>query len=154
MSDADVVQTPLAAAAPTRVTVVSTTPAARSGARWFWWIAGLSLVNIVLAQSGSDTNFVIGLGITAVSDAIFSSAKAVGFTIDAIALGFFFLMGRLAQRGTLWPFFLGAAVYLLDALIYVMVKEWMPVAFHALALFFILNGAMSLRAALRSAGVR
>src|SRR5204862_7358124 len=106
------------------------------------------------AQPGSDTNFVIGLGITAVSDAIFSSAKAVGFTIDAIALGFFFLMGRLAQRGTLWPFFLGAAVYLLDALIYVMVKEWMPVAFHALALFFILNGAMSLRAALRSAGVR
>ncbi|HEY2928035.1 hypothetical protein [Piscinibacter sp.] len=153
MSDSTAVQAP-AVAAPTRLAVAEATPAAQSGARWFWWISGLSLVNIVLQQSGSDTNFVVGLGMTAVADAVFASAKAIGFTIDAMALGFFFLMGLYGRRGSLWPFLLGAAVYLGDALIYLYVNDIMSVAFHALALFFILKGAMSLREALRSAGVR
>jgi hypothetical protein len=38
--------------------------------------------------------------------------------------------------------------YALDALIYLNYKAWMPVAFHALAIFFIAKSAISLRAAL------
>ena len=122
-------------------------PAVRSAARWFWWIAGLSVVNIVMFQTGSDTNFVMGLGITAVSDVVFANSKAIGFVIDAVALGFFVLVGLKAQRGSLWAFYLGTAVYVLDALIYAYFQDWMPVAFHGLAIYFIAKGITALRSA-------
>jgi hypothetical protein len=124
-------------------------PLVQSAARWFWWIAGLSLVNIVMAQSGSETSFVMGLGITAVSDAIFEAQKAIGFVVDAVVLGFFFFLGLQAMRGKLWAFYLGITVYAFDALIYLFVQDWMPVAFHALAIFFISKGAVALIASHR-----
>jgi hypothetical protein len=117
----------------------------QSAARWFWWIAGLSVVNIVLFQSGSETNFVVGLGITALSDVVFAGNKPIGFVIDALAVGFFLWMGAQGSRGKLWAFYVGLAVYTLDALIYLSFKDWMPVAFHALAIFFIMKGVMALR---------
>jgi hypothetical protein len=134
---------------PTAGEVALASPAIRSAARWFWWIAGLSLVNVVLFQTGSKANFVLGLGVTALADAVFANSKPIGFVVDAIAIGFFLLMGSQAARGRLWAFYVGLAVYALDALIYVTVQEWMPVAFHALALFFIARGALSLRGALQ-----
>lgn len=39
-----------------------------SGAGWFYWIAGLSLLNSIIMLSGSDLYFVIGLGITQIID--------------------------------------------------------------------------------------
>jgi hypothetical protein len=120
-------------------------PMAQSGARWFWWIAGLSLVNTVLIHSGSDTSFVVGLGITLIADVIFANQQPIGFIIDAIVLGFFFLMGYYGIRGKAWAFYLGLFVYILDALIYVWAQDWMSVGFHALAIFFIVKGVMSLR---------
>lgn len=128
-------------------------PIVRSAARWFWWIAGLSLVNIALFHSGSDTNFVVGLGLTTVIDVVFADMRALGFVIDALLLGFFFAMGLFAQRGRMWAFFVGVVVYALDALIYVRVGDWMPVGFHALAIFFIVKGALALREALRDAAI-
>lgn len=127
-------------------------PVVRSAARWFWWIAGLSLVNIVMFQSGSNTSFVMGLGATAVSDAVFADSKMIGFALDAIVLGFFVFIGFKAQRANLWAFYVGTAAYTLDALIYAAFQDWMPVAFHGLAIFFIGRGILALREALRSAG--
>src|SRR4051794_33834386 len=36
----------------------------KSGADWFFWIAGLSLVNSFVALSGKGWGFILGLGIT------------------------------------------------------------------------------------------
>jgi len=36
----------------------------RSGASWFFWIAGLSVINAVILLAGGSWNFLIGLGIT------------------------------------------------------------------------------------------
>ena len=124
-------------------------PVVQSAARWFWWIAGLSLVNTIMAMSGSNTNFVMGLGFTAVSDALFAAHKGIGLVIDAVALGFFIFVGFQAKQGKLWAFYLGIAAYVLDALIYAIAQDWMPVAFHALAIYFIVKGVKSLRAASR-----
>ena len=87
------------------------------------------------------------------ADALFAGAKIIGFAVDALILGFFFLMGLHASRGKLWAFYVGAAVYVVDALIYVAFGDWMSVGFHAFALFFIVKGAMSLRASLQQLGV-
>ena len=122
-----------------------TDPTVQSAARWFWWIAGLSVVNSVLAHSGSDTNFVLGLGMTLVADAVFVHAPVLAIAIDAIAVGLFFAFGLFGQRGKAWAFYVGLVLYVLDALIYVRFEDWMPVAFHALAIYFIGKGVLALR---------
>ena len=127
------------------ITDSSAIPAAvQSAARWFWWIAGLSLVNTVMTQSGSDAHFVMGLGFTTVAEALLQTHKVIAFGIDAIALGVFFVLGQQAKAGRLWAFYAGIVLYALDALIYVMVQDWMSVGFHGLALFFLARGAIAL----------
>jgi len=126
---------------------MSVDPVVVAGARWFWWIAGLSLVNTVMMQSGTEMNFVVGLGITAVAGVLFAGAKAISLVVDVVAIGLFVLIGWQAQRGKLWAFYLGISAYALDALVYVGFQDWMPVGFHVLALYFIAKGAMILRAA-------
>lgn len=58
---------------------------------------------------------------------------------------FFFAMGLMAQRERLWAFYLGLGGYALDAVIYLLAQDWMPVGFHALAMFYIVKGVLQLR---------
>jgi hypothetical protein len=120
-------------------------PTVQSAARWFWWIAGLSLVNTILFHAGSDTNFVIGLGMTTLASIAFESILPLSIGLASLTIGFYFLVGLFAQRRKLWAFYLGLAVYILDALIYVKFEDWMSVGFHALAIFFITKGALRVR---------
>ena len=150
MSDNAFVQ-PQTTFTPSKKDIAAAAPGVLSAARWFWWIAGLSVVNTVLIHSGSDTSFVVGLGFTMFADVLFKSVKAVAFGIDAVAILFFFLMGRYALRGHLWAFIVGGVVYAGDALIYLYFKDYMPLAFHAFALFQIGRGAFTLRTCLRDA---
>ena len=145
---------PAASAAPavpqTPRELAQSMPLVQSGARWFWWIAGLSAVNVGMQHSGSDTHFVVGLGITSFIDGAFSGLPAASLPLDALVLAFFFAMGLMAQRGSMRAFYVGGAVYALDALLYLFVADWMPVGFHVLVLFFIGKGAVALRDALRA----
>ena len=134
-----------------RALIAKSHPHIIGGAGWFWWIAGLSLVNTVLIHSGSNTNFVIGLGFTLVADAMFKAYKVVAFSIDAVALGTFAGLGFLARRGQLWAYVTGLVLYALDALIYLAFQDWMSVAFHGLALFYLFRGARQLHADLKTA---
>lgn len=136
-----------------KAAIASGTPIVASAARWFWWIAGLSLVNTVLIHSGSETSFVIGLGFTLVADYAFQAMKPIAFAIDALAIGFFVLMGWLALRGYFWAFVVGALVYIADALIYLKFGDIMPVGFHVFALFFIVRGAFALRSVIADAEI-
>ena len=56
---------PSGAAAPTDASAVAQL---KSGASWFYWIAGLSLINSISAASGSSWRFIVGLGITQIFD--------------------------------------------------------------------------------------
>ncbi len=134
-----------------KAAIASGTPNVASAARWFWWIAGLSLVNTVLIHSGSQTSFVIGLGFTLVADFAFQSLKPIAFALDALAIGFFVLIGWLSLRGYFWAFVVGSLVYVADALIYLKFGDMMPFGFHLFALFFIIRGALALRSAITDA---
>lgn len=127
-----------------------------SGANWFFWIAGLSLVNSVILLSGSNTYFVIGLGVTLVAD-LFANAMAqehpqVATVVTAVAFGFdlvvalvVVLFGWLARKRFQSIYALGMFLYLLDGAVYVWAEDWMSVAFHAFALFCMWSGFSSFR---------
>jgi hypothetical protein len=118
--------------------------AARSGAGWFYWIAGLSLINSALTLFGPGGGFVIGLGITQVFDVLGSgmggAGRAVVMVLDLLAAGLFVLFGAFAARRHAWAFVLGMILYSLDALIFVHFRLWFSVGFHVFALFCIFGG--------------
>jgi len=126
-------------------TPVTSDPTVASSARWFWWIAGLSLVNLFLFYSGSNTSFVVGLGMTAVVSAMFTDPKVVGLVLSALIIGHYGVIGYFALREKLWAFYIGLVVYVLDALIYAFFEDWMPVAFHAYVIFHLFKGISALR---------
>jgi len=124
----------------------------RSGANWLYWIAGLSMINSLSAIFGSDIYFVVGLGfnfiVTAVvlavngieiSQAEFA-VKLVIFILNAIAAGMFVLFGFYANKRYAWAFITGMVLYALDGLIFLALGDYLSIAFHGLALFFIFKG--------------
>jgi hypothetical protein len=137
--------------APDYARIAQSDPQIISGARWFWWIAGLSVVNTIMLHSGSDVSFVVGLGFTLLADVIFREYQIVAFAIDAVALGFFFGIGWFAGKGRFWAFVVGMVAYTLDAGIYLLFQDWMSLAFHGLALFGLFRGAKQLRLAVKAA---
>jgi len=116
----------------------------RIGAKWFYWIAGLSLFNSLAAISGGNFHFVIGLGITSVVDALARQTGSAGSVLDVIINtfigGVFVLFGYFACKLQKWAFLVGMALYALDALLVLAFKDILSVAFHAYALFMIYRG--------------
>lgn len=124
----------------------------KEGTSWFFWIAGLSLVNSVILTIGGGWNFLIGLGITQLVDG-FASAVATYFrpevstTIQVLALiidvgvaGVFALLGFFAKKGHRWGFTVGMTLYALDGLIFLIVPDFVSIGFHIFALFWMFAG--------------
>jgi len=121
------------------------------GANWFFWIAGLSLVNSIILVTGGRWNFLIGLGITQLIDGVsIGIAKELGpdagiviriiaFAINVVVAGVFVLFGILAKRYK-WGFIVGMIVYALDGLIFLMVPDLLSIGFHLLALYGLYSG--------------
>lgn len=114
-----------------------------SGARWFYWVAGLSLINSLASLAGQQWRFILGLGITQLADALAAHSGrgiAVVAVMDAAIVGSFVLLGRFAQRGRVWAFGVGAVIYALDGLIFVGLRDWIGVAFHVFVLVMTVRG--------------
>ena len=138
------------AAAP-NVAAMTLARRVRLGARWFYWIAGFSLVNTVLAMSKAGIMFVVGLGITQLIDgfarAMGSQAPVIGLVLNIIVAGIFASFGVFATKGHIWSFIAGMILYLMDALLILGVSLWakanLPVlelGFHAFVLFCLFTG--------------
>lgn len=133
----------------------------RNGANWYFWIAGLSIVNTVVHLSGGQGNFVIGLGLTLLISAFSTglvqqadpqvalAVKAIAFCVCLAIAGVVAIFGVLARKGQNWAFPLGMFFYAIDGLIYLVFGDYMSFGFHIFALFCLFNGykaARSLRA--------
>ena len=115
----------------------------RSGALWFYWVAGLSLVNSLASLAGQKWRFVLGLGITQLADALAAhSGRGIGVVavLDAVIIASFVLLGRFALQGRVWAFAVGAAIYALDGLIFLGLRDWVGVAFHVFVLVMTVRG--------------
>ena len=123
----------------------------RNGAKWFYWVAGLSLVNSAIVIFGGSIHFVVGLGITSVVDAAAKHLGSTGTVLDLVINGFvagvFALFGRFALKSQKWAFITGMALYAADALLLLVARDVLSVAFHAYALYAIYRGLAAVEAA-------
>ena len=138
---------------------------ARSGLNWFYWIAGLSLLNSAAYLLGATFTFVIGLGVTQAVDGIVAALSAelgdtggflriAGMGINIVIAGMFVLMGYFGRKRVRWPVIVGMVLYALDAILLLLVQDYLGVLFHALALYGIWTGlnAVQRLEALENAG--
>lgn len=107
-------------------------------ANWFYWIAGLSLVNVFAAST--NYQFVLGSGAVEAAPA-FGMTAAIA--IDACVIGGFAVLGYLAARRHTWAFVLGMVLYALDGLIFLFAQDWLAAAFHAFVLYVLFLGAQA-----------
>ena len=115
-----------------------------SSSSWFFWIAGLSVINSLIAVFGGDLRFIFGLGVTSVADALsFQSrgaAKTVSFVFALLMAGLFVIFGVLARKFFHWAFIVGMVVYALDGLLLLYAQDYLGAAFHAFVLFLLSKG--------------
>lgn len=127
----------------------------KGGASNFFWIAGLSAINTVLSIVGSDTRFVIGLGITQFVDGVAYYAglevpeastilTIIAVLIDLVIVGIFVLFGYFAAKGRRWAFIAGMILYAIDALLILILQDWLGLAFHVFFLFGLFGGLRAL----------
>lgn len=125
-----------------------------SGANWFYWIAGLSLINSIISLFDGNWNFAVGLGITQIFDAIgkIGAQEGIGswieyvfFTIDLIVAAVFALFGAFANRGQIRAFAAGMILFAFDGLILLFVGDVLGIIIHALALYFLFTGLTAAR---------
>jgi hypothetical protein len=121
----------------------------RNGAGWFYWVAGLSAVNSIIALSGGNHGFALGLGVTLISDsaAVAGANQGLGWQVtafaaafDAIVLGMVVLCGWLSQKRILPIFALGMGLYFLDGRFFLLIMDVMSIAIHGFALWGMISG--------------
>jgi hypothetical protein len=124
----------------------------KNGANWFFWIAGLSLINTIIFLLDGSIYFVVGLGITQIVDglvyyvgtepglALAPFIQIVGLAINLVILGVFLLFGFKARKGKKWAFITGLILYGLDVLLLIWAADIFSILFHAVALFGLFQG--------------
>src|SRR5918996_954321 len=104
----------------------------KSGANWFYWIAGLSLATSLIALGGGSWGFLISLGTTQVIDGLAAglaeefggATKVIAAVLDILITGVFVMFGWLAGRKYLWAYLIGMVVFLLDGLVSLAFQDW------------------------------
>lgn len=122
---------------------------AKSGARWFYWIAGFSAFNSMSVWLNLGWSFFVGLGITQIFDGVGSTLGVLGAIaavgLDVGVVGGFVLAGYLAHKYRA-AFLVGVGFYALDGLLLLFFREYVYAGFHLFAIFFILQGYKAAKA--------
>lgn len=125
----------------------------KSGARWFFWIAGLSVITSLISLWGGGFAFFLSLGTTQVIDGfskglateLGDSVRIVGLVLNIFVAGMFALIGWIALKRQLWAFIVGMALFAVDALILLFFQVWISFIFHAVVIFWIFRGYQAAR---------
>jgi hypothetical protein len=124
--------------------------ALKGSSGWFVAIAGLSLVNSVLAMAGAKIQFIFGLGLTQIVDAVAHGSGGAGIVLDlvinSLIAGVFVFFWNFARKGARWAFYAGMGLYVMDGLILLAFKDFLSVAFHGWALYRMYSGVKLLPA--------
>lgn len=126
----------------------------KTGANWFYWIAGLSLVNSAIFAFGGQVSFIAGLAVTQIIDAFadgmsggnsLSAVKVIALVMDFIVFILFALIGYYANKAINAVFIGGMVLYIIDGLVWLLLDSFLAFGFHIFALIMIFRGFMASR---------
>ena len=117
-----------------------------TGGAWFYWIGGASILNSVLNAAGTQWGLAVGLGVTYLIDGLAEGLSNTlrtpiyAFIIDVAIASGFLLIGRAARRGNLTWYAIGIGLYALDGLLFVLVRDFLGIAVHAIGIYGLISG--------------
>jgi hypothetical protein len=126
----------------------------QNGAAWFYWVAGLALINSLCALTESNFGFALGLNVTLIVDYMAlgavrggadDSVKLLALAFDLVVYALVAACGWLSQKRVLPVFAIGMALYLLDALLFFVVFDVASTVLHAFALWSMWSGISAYR---------
>jgi len=129
----------------------------RAGASWFYWIAGLSMVNSLVIWLGGGFSFLIGLAVMQIIDGFISAVGAelglegnaiialIALGLDAVVAGVFVLFGYFARQKHTWSFVVGMLLYALDGVVFLLFGDILSFGFHLFALAGLYSGVRGLK---------
>lgn len=117
----------------------------KKAANWFYWIAGLSIINSILSfDTPSNIGFIAGLGICQVVDEViiemFGTYNHYATIINLIISLVIAFIGYQARKASKTAFIIGLNLYALDAILFFYFNLWLSFAFHISFLYFIYQG--------------
>ena len=120
----------------------------RSGANWFYWIAGLTLVTSVIGLMGGGWSFFLSLGITQLIDgfAVYfaytfgDATKVIAMVLDIFITALLIGIGYLSNKRQLWVFLAGIILFGLDSLLSLVVLNVLGLIIHCVVMFMMIRG--------------
>jgi hypothetical protein len=130
---------------------------ARKGTDWFFWTAGLSVINVITSIVIGMPNYVFG-----VANGRFVGGMAIGIaqifgvanwgmgvllitqSFDLPFAGLFIAAGILARKQYRWVVKAGLVLYAVDCVIFIIFANWIGVAIHVVALWRLWIGLQAL----------
>lgn len=117
----------------------------RRHANGFFYIAGLSLINMIAIATKAGFTMYLGLGVTQLMQ-IFARATGdnfwmlMSYVVGSGLIALFLFLGWRARQIERWPFVLGMSLYAADSLIFLMDQDYYPFGIHLFLLFFLWAG--------------
>ncbi len=124
----------------------------KNGVSWFFWVAVISAINIIIRISDADSpiRFAVGFSITNWLDAhplpIFANATPrtttiiAGFTFAIVLIVF----GLIARKRNRVAYLAGTLLYALDTVIAFLMRDVYAIVFHLIVLGFLAWGIINL----------
>ncbi|HXQ69962.1 MAG TPA: hypothetical protein VN844_05725 [Pyrinomonadaceae bacterium] len=120
----------------------------RSGANWFYWIAGLTLVTSVISLMDGNFGFFLSLGITQLIDgfAVYfagtfgEATKVVAIVLDIFITALFIGFGYLSNKRHLGAYLAGIILFGLDSLLTLVIVDILGLIIHCVALVLMIRG--------------
>ncbi|WP_068471602.1 hypothetical protein [Saccharicrinis aurantiacus] len=113
----------------------------KSAASWFFWIAGLTLMNSIYQYLDCGQIFIFGVGLNQIIEAALyesSEVKSILFLIPSILTsGIFVLIGVKARKKIKGAFLAGLIIYSIDSLLYLSVGGYLSFGLHCFVLFMV-----------------
>ena len=116
----------------------------KAGASWFYWVAGLSLINLLAALFGTQWAFVFALSSARILS-VLAEKMPLFYLASFVLIGLVAACGYFARRPSRIAFMLGIALYALDGLLLIYGKSWLNLIFHGYALYCLWNGLQAAR---------
>lgn len=113
-----------------------------NSAGWFYFVGLFSIINSLVHYFGENFRFNLGLGLSTITDIIASKLQISwlgGIFSFSLALLFIYI-GNHARLLEKWAFKTGILIYTIDTIIVLLVADWINLALHILALFFMIRG--------------
>lgn len=119
----------------------------KSGANWFYWLAGLSVLSTILLYMGSSIIPALTLGIAelltylALDEPSWIVVLAPMYLLSVSVIG---IIGFFSNKGVRWLYLIGIILIGLDTLLVLLAVDIMGILFHAIALYFLIQGYIAL----------